>query len=207
MTSLTISRHLARVAVVTTFAATLPLLAVAPAHAAGNYMAKVDIVAEGIDLKPIYVGANANGYTGTEATGHRFLVRVFAKADGQKRVWKVKIHGEDEKALFQKDVGKTEGWDVYGKSHEVMAKPQDLVWKKYPVNVCRDNMEQMMAAGKTKAQVLANDRKVTATAVIAFSAWADTKAHNKKADHDVYGWEEHMDLVFYPVQVVCRAAL
>jgi hypothetical protein len=133
---------------------------------------------------------------------------VFAKADGQKRVWKVNIHStSSDLVLFEKDVGKTEGWDVYGKSHELMAKPQSLQWSKAPVSVCRDNMEQMIAAGKTKAQVLANDRKVTATAVIAFSAWADTKAHNKSRKHDLFGQEEHMDLVFYPVQVVCRAAL
>ena len=46
-------------------------------------MAKVDIVAEGIDLKPLHVGANANGYTGTENTPRNFMVRVFAKAKGQ----------------------------------------------------------------------------------------------------------------------------
>lgn len=192
----------------TTLAVTVPLLATAPTLAAGNNMAKIDIVAEGIDLAPIYVDANANGYTSTETKAHRFLVRVFAKAAGQKRVWKVRIEGEEGKTLFEKNVGRSEGWDVYGKSHEVMAKPQSVLWKQYPVNVCRENMDKMIAAGKTKAQVLSNDRKVTATAAIIFSAWADTKANNKKNDHEViYGLEEHTDMVFYPVQVVCRAAL
>ena len=200
--------RLVKLAITTaTFAMALSLLATT-AVLAGNNMAKIDIVAEGIDLAPIYVNANANGYTATETKAHRFLVRVFAKAAGQKRVWKVKIHGEDGKSLFEKNVGRSEGWDVYGKSHEVMAKPQSVLWKKYPVNVCRENMEQMIAAGKTRAQVLSNDRKVTATAAISFSAWADTKANNKKGDHDViYGLEEHTDMVFYQVQVVCRAAL
>jgi hypothetical protein len=197
----------AKLAISGVIALAMPILATAPALAAGN-MAKVDIVAEGIDLKPIHVGANANGYTGTEATGHKFLVRVFAKAAGQNRVWKVKIHStKTDLVMFQKDVGKSEGWDVYGKSHEVLAKPQGLQWVDAPVNVCRNNMEQMIAAGKTKAQVLSNDRKVAATALIAFSAWADSKANNRKDYHSPLGWDEHTDFVKYPVQVVCRAAL
>jgi hypothetical protein len=199
----------AKLAITTTLAVAIPLLAAAPVFANGNNMAKVDIVAEGIDLKPIYVGANANGYTGTEATAHTFLVRVFAKAAGQKRVWKVNIHStSSDLVMFQKDVGKSEGWDVYGKSHEVKAKPQSLQWAKAPVDVCRDNMKAIIAGGKTKAQVLGNDRKVTAVALIGFSAWADSKASNKKGKHDIImGQEEHTDFVKYPVQVVCRAAL
>lgn len=181
------------------------VLATAPAQA-GNNMAKVDIVAEGIDMQPIYVGADSNGYTGTEATAHRFMVRVFAKAAGQKRVWKVAIHGGNNN-LFVKDVGRSEGWDVYGKSHEVMAKPQSLQWDTFPVEACRDNMKKMIAGGKSKAQVLSNDRKVSVRAVIEFSAWADSKGNNKKDDHDKAGNERHMDWVEYPVQVVCRAAL
>lgn len=209
MTDETFSGRLARAALISLFAAAVPLATVLSAQAAGNNMAKVDIVAEGIDLAPIYVGANGNGYTGTEATGHRFLVRVYAKAAGQKRVWKVKIHStSSDLVMFEKNVGKSEGWDVYGKSHEVTAKPQNLQWVKAPVSVCRDNMEQLIATGKTKAQVLGNDRKVTATALIGFAAWADTKANNKKGKHDdIFGTEEHVDFAKYPVQVVCRAAL
>jgi hypothetical protein len=201
----TLLGRLSRLATFCAIAIAMPLFATAPTLA-GDNMAKVDIVSEGVDLKPIYVGATGEGYTGTEATAHKFMVRVFAKAAGQKRVWKVRIFGKDN-TLFDKDVGKSEGWDVYGKSHEVMAKPQNLQWATYPIDACRDNMKKMIASGKTKAQVLANDRKVMATAVIEFSAWADTKANNKKDDHDKAGNQAHLAMTPYTVQVVCRAAL
>lgn len=193
---------------VTLLAATMPLLVVAPAQAGSN-MEKVDIVAEGIDLKPLYVGANANGYTGTENTPHNFMVRVFAKAKGQNRVWAVSIYGYGTgHKMFEKEVGKSEGWEVYGKSHVVSARPRDLQWLTVPVQLCKDNMAKLMASGMTKAQVLDNDRKVMAHAQIAFSAWADSKAHNKKNDHRTAdGFREHSDNIVYPVPVVCRAAL
>ena len=172
-------------------------------------MAKVDIVAEGIDLKPLYVSANSSGYTGTENMAHKYMVRVFAKAKGQNKVWKVAIHGVGKgTTFFQKDVGKSEGWDVYGKSHEVHAKPGSVKWLTTPMNVCKNNMVNMIAAGKTKDQVLANDRKVTAYALIGFTAYADSKGNNKKGKHESSGGiEPHSDNVAYAVPIVCRAAL
>ncbi len=197
----------ARVTTAAVFATVLTLSAAAPALAGSN-MEKVDIVAEGIDLKPLYVGANADGYTGTEPTAHKFMVRVFAKAKGQNRVYNVLIHGINNHILFQKHVGKSEGWDVYGKSHEVYSKPQNLKWVTVPVKLCKENMAQLIASGKTKAQVLASDRKVTAYAFIGFTAYADSKANNKKNKHtSADGIAPHSDNITYPVPVVCRAAL
>ena len=197
----------ARVATAALFATVLTLSAAAPALAGSN-MEKVDIVAEGIDLAPLHVGANADGYTGTEAIAHKFMVRVFAKAKGQNRVYNVVIHGINNHILFQKHVGKTEGWDVYAKSHEVYSKPQNLKWLTVPVKLCKENMAKLIASGKTKAQVLANDRKVTAYALIGFTAYADSKANNKKNKHNsADGIAPHSDNIAYPVPVVCRAAL
>jgi hypothetical protein len=202
--------HLGRfskLAIVTLAVATLPLLAIAPAQAGSN-MAKVDIVSEGIDLAPIYVSSNANGYTGSEPAKHKFMVRVFAKASGQNRVWKVAIHGLKGVTFFQKDVGKSEGWDVYGKSHEFWAKPGEVKWMTTPKEACDANLKKMVAAGKTKAQVLANDRKTQALAFVYFTAFADSKAHNKKGKHESGGGiEPHNDNTAYTVPVVCRMAL
>lgn len=185
----------------------VPLVATVPALAGSN-MAKVDIVAEGIDLAPIYVSSNANGYTGSEQAKHKYMVRVFAKASGQNRVWKVQIHGLKGVSLFSKDVGKSEGWDVYGKSHEVWAKPGDIKWMTTPKEACNANLKKMVAEGKTKAQVLGNDRKTQALAFIYFTAFADSKAHNKKGKHDTAdGMMPHSDNAAYSVPVVCRQAL
>lgn len=203
-----LSRQLGKLALVCAATIAAPLAATAPALAGSN-MAKVDIVAEGIDLKPMVVRSNASGYTGTINDPHRFLVRVFAKAKGQNRVWAVSIHGLDNGYKFhEQEVGKSAGWETYAKSHTLTAKPRDLTWRTTPVELCRDNMARLMAEGKTRAQVLGNDRKVTAYTFIGFSAWADSKAHNNKNDHKTKdGFTPHHDNILYAVPVVCQAAL
>ena len=184
-------------------------LSMSASAALASNMEKVDIVTEGIDLNPIYVNSNANGYTGSENKSHKYMVRVFAKAKGQNRVWKVSIFGIGKGvALFSKNVGKSEGWAVYGKSHEVHAKPSSLSWLTTPKTACDNMLKEKVSGGMSKADVLKNDRKTTATALVAFSASADSKAHNKKNKHDTLdGFFEHNDNVAYRVPVVCRAAL
>jgi hypothetical protein len=202
----TLTRRLALLPAVLAVAA--PLAAISPAQAGSN-MAKVDIVAEGIDMAPIYVDARSSGYTGSEDKAHKYMVRVFAKAAGQNRVWKVEIFGIGKSnSLFRKDVGRSEGWDVYGKSLEVHAKPGSLSWQTTPKTACDNLMKQKIAGGMTKAEVLSNDRKTTALAFVGFAAWADSKANNKKGKHDsAQGRDNHLDNTAYQVQVVCRAAL
>ena len=183
-------------------------IAAVPQAQAGSNMEKVDIVAEGIDLDPIHVNSNSSGYTGSENKSHKYMVRVFAKAKGQNRVWKVNIFGIGKGVLFSKDVGKSEGWPVYGKSHVVHAKPGSLSWSITPGTACNNLMKQKIAAGMTKSDVLKSDRKTTAVAFVAFGAYADSKAHNKSNKHDTSeGANDHNDNTAYQVQVVCRAAL
>lgn len=184
-----------------------PVASTTPTQAGSN-MAKVDIVAEGIDLDPIYVDSRSSGYTGSENKAHKYMVRVFAKASGQNRVWKVAIFGIGKGTIWSKDVGRSEGWDVYGKSHEIYAKPGSLSWQTTPKTACDNLMKEKMAGGMTKAQVLSNDRKTTALAFIGFEAYADSKANNRKGKHtSSQGSDNHVDNTAYRVQVVCRAAL
>ena len=184
-------------------------LSISASAALASNIEKVDIVTEGIDLNPIYVNSNSNSYTGSENKSHKYMVRVFAKAKGQNRVWKVSIYGIGKGvALFSKNVGKSEGWPVYGKSHEVHAKPSSLSWLTTPKTACDNMLKDKVSGGMSKADVLKGDRKTTAAAFVAFSASADSKAHNNNNKHVTSdGIEEHDDNVVYKVPVICRAAL
>jgi len=208
MTTTTLTGRLARAAT-TAFVATALLVSAAAPALAGSNMAKVDIVAEGIDLQPLVVRSDASGYIGTINDPHRFMVRVFAKAKGNNRVWGVSVQDYvNGHKYFDVEVGKSSGWETYGKSLTLTAKPRDIVWRKTPVELCRENMARMMAEGKTKAQVLGNDRKVTAYTFIEFSAAADSPANNKKNKHNsAEGRRSHADNILYAVPVVCQAAL
>jgi hypothetical protein len=120
----------------------------------------------------------------------------------------VAIYGKGKGKLFSKDVGKSEGWAVYGKSHEVHAKPSSLSWLTTPKTACDNMLKDKVAGGMSKADVLRKDRKTMASAFIYFMASADSKAHNKKNKHDTLaGMESHMDNILYRMPVVCRAAL
>ncbi len=183
-------------------------LSISASAALASSMEKVDIVTEGIDLDPIYVDSNSNGYTGSENKAHKYMVRVFAKAKGRNRVWWVSIHGIGKGPLFHKDVGKSEGWPVYGKSHEVHAKPSSLTWLTTPKTACDNMLKDKVTGGMSKADIMKGDRKTTAAAFIAFSASADSKGHNKDSKHVTSdGTAIHTDDVVYKVPVVCRAAL
>lgn len=208
MTTATLTGRIVRATTTALFAAVLTAGAAAPALAASN-MAKVDIVAEGIDLKPLIVRSDASGYIGTINDPHRFMVRVFAKAKGNNRVWGVSVQDYvNGYKYFDQEVGESAGWETYSKSLTLSAKPRDIVWRKTPVELCRENMAKMMAEGKTKAYVLGNDRKVTAYTFIEFSAVADSPANNKKNKHNsAEGRRTHSDNILYAVPVVCQAAL
>jgi hypothetical protein len=178
---------------------------------AGTNIEKVDIVKEGIDLAQIYVNARSSGYTGSEDKAHKYLVRVFAKAKGQNRVYKVVAFGlrsQNGAKLFYKDVGRSEGWATFGKSLELWAKPSSMGWITTPKTACDKMLKKKMDDGMAKADVLKNDRKTTALALVGFTAYADSKYNNKKGKHNsVGGISPHSDNVAYTVNVVCRAAL
>lgn len=183
-------------------------LASASPAAAGTNMEKVDMVVEGIDQKPLYVNANASGYTGTEDKAHRYMVRVYAKAKGMNRVWSVEVGSPGKPRLFDKTVGKSEGWATYAKSLEIDAKPGSVKWTKTPMQMCNQMLAEKVGQGVKKADVLKNDRKTIAFAELTFIAKADSKTHNEKNKHDTTDGEfGHSKTVFYQVPVVCRAAL
>ena len=85
----------------------------------GSNMEKADIVNECIDLHPIYLNSNANGYPDrkTRATNTWF---AFSPGKGQNRVWKVSITHRKGCRTVQQNVA-SGGLAVYGQSHEVHA--------------------------------------------------------------------------------------
>lgn len=195
----------------TRLALSAALLLALTGTALANKMEKVDIVKEGIDLAPIVVKANASGYGGYENPAHRYFVRLYAKAKGSNRVWWATVGNYGIAPFevsgghfFKQTAGHSEGWGVYTKSIAIDIAHNHAKWWGSPKEACDANLKTQMNKGKTKAQVLSKEWKLTAHTVIAFHAEADTKAHNKKDDHTISssdGWEK---TVSYPVSVVCR---
>jgi hypothetical protein len=47
---------------------------------AKDWIEKVELGRDGIDVKQVEVGANKNGYTGITTNAHRFLLKLYARA-------------------------------------------------------------------------------------------------------------------------------
>lgn len=176
-----------------------------------NRMEKVDMVREGIDLKPVIVKANANGYGGYENSAHRYFVRVFAKAKGSNRVWYAAI-GNNGAApfevggpiFFKQTAGRSEGWGVYKKSLSVDIGFSHTRWTTTPKAACEANLKKQMNKGMSKAEVLAKEWTVSTYSTIEFHAEADSKGNNKKNDHSTKSSEGTSKAIAYQVNVVCR---
>src|SRR5690606_8049027 len=60
--------------------------ALSTAAEAKDWIEKVDIVKGGVDVVPVEVRANANGYTGMKTKDHAFGLRLYAKATSGERI-------------------------------------------------------------------------------------------------------------------------
>jgi len=186
------------------------IVAIASTADAGSRFEKVNMVAEGIDLKPAIVRANSNGYTSYENSSHTYLLRLFAKAKGSNAVYTTAIGSTHQKrvpyeeTVFMHSSGKTDGWGVYKKSVKVPIELNKTRWFTSPGAACVSNLKAQMKKGVSKANVLKKEWKVTAKAKIRFDAFADSKVHNRNGRHS--GAEVGSRLIAYSVPVVCRAA-
>lgn len=190
-------------------------LVAGPAHAGAKFE-KVDIVKEGIDLAPIVVKANANGYTSYATAGRSYMVRVFAKAKGASHVWFAGIskHSlsdpmEAGSSYFfeQKAPPGDDGWGVYKKSLKVHLGFNNTTWVTPPKQLCANNLAAEKAKGKSQASVLQKEWKLQTKAVIYFIAAADSKSNNKKGKHTPSSVGVGNDHVVYPVVVICKKGM
>lgn len=186
------------------------IVAIASAAQAGSKFEQVNMVAEGIDLKPAILRANSNGYTTYENSSHTYLLRLYAKTRGSNAVYSAIVGSTHQKrvayedAVFMHTSGKTDGWGVYKKSITVPIKLDKTRWFVSPGAACDANLKAQMKKGMRKDAVLKKEWKVTARAKIQFDAAADSKVHNHNGRHS--GAEVGSRLIAYSVPVVCRAA-
>ena len=179
---------------------------VPPAHAAGS-IEQLDIIAEGVDRTAVVV-RNDGDYSGFETTGHKYGIRVFARAGRGSAIATVRLSSA---AVEDADVAQPRGyfleaatgsgWGVYKKSLAPVVSFADTRWTIDPRQLCRDNLEAGMRAGLRKADLLAREWKLTTQAVFRFHAVAVDRA---QAPGEIA--ETGSAPLLYPVTVTCRAS-
>ncbi|MFZ2101393.1 MAG: hypothetical protein WAU86_12600 [Oricola sp.] len=186
------------------------LLSVASAAQAASKVEKVDVVAEGIDIKPVVVRNNGD-YTTFENNTHKYGIRVFAKARGSNTIAMVLLSSAMKEDPTEVRIGhqyfyqstNDDGWGVYKKSLSPTVKFSQTNWTTDPRKVCKDNLAAKVKAGMKKEDVLKKEWNLTTHAVFGFHAVATTKAQARKGKF-VSGDASSATLI-YTVPVRCRA--
>ena len=194
---------------ITLIAGAIALFTSMPSAHAASKIEKVDMVAEGIDLKAVVVRNNGD-YTTFENSSHRYGIRVFAKARGNNAIAMVALSDvlrqnpvEVSSRSYFTQVTPDDGWGVYKKSLSPTVKFSETTWTTDPRKVCKDNLAERMKAGMAKADVLRKEWQLTTHAVFGFHALATTKAQAKK--QKFVAGDAGSAPLFYKVSVTCRA--
>jgi hypothetical protein len=183
---------------------------------AKDWIEKVSVGIDGIDVKSIEVRANSQGYTSIKTNSHRFLFGLYARATNGERIvgailsslngaeffegkspseWRRKFTGRDVGA------GSLRTWSFSYKPDVPVSK---IKWQgKTPVQICKAILASKMQHGQSKASVLSKTWNSTAKAHFQLQAVA---AHKNKAKNN--SWKmQHTDSerksMTYPVYVRC----
>jgi hypothetical protein len=172
-------------------------------HAGG--IERIDIAKEGIDLSQVEVRGDSSGYTGTVTDRVKLYLRAYAKTKGGNRIWEARIVSKT--SLYLQNVGKSEGWAVYAKSHVFNPKVGSVDWIRTPKTACDALLKEKVRGGMSKQDVLRRDWKTSTAIEVTFGVSADNKANNKKGKHNGVGKDYRYAVHPYRVNVLCRAAL
>lgn len=194
-------------------ATTLLCLSVGSAHA--GKITEVNMVPDGIDITPVEVRANSNGYVAIRTKSRGYSVRVFAKGKGTNHIYWAAVASYKNVNPFtrtatyyhQKAPNGSDGWGVYKKNLLVRAATENTSWALDPVAACKDNLKKQVANGLKKSDVLRREWKVKAYANLYFNVAVDSKSRIKNRKTSKKTSEFGSRGIHYPVIVLCEEAL
>ena len=146
------------------------------AASAKDWIETVSLTKDGIDAVPIEVSADAGGYTKIKSSGHRFLLKLHARATSGERIVAMKLGAFKGVLYFEGDGGL---WSQSFANRDVgsgtrrtvtlnvspVVPTAKITWQgPSPKQACAANMAQRMAGGLSKSAVLAKTWSVSARA-------------------------------------------
>ncbi len=174
-----------------TVAATLAAAFLAQPSFAADWIEKVSIGKDGIDVVPVEVSAHANGYAGLKTKSHTFGLRLQARATNGERIVAMKLGAYHGVVYFE---GGAAGWEQRFDNRAVGAGSKRMVdishsatiplakvqWQgPDPAARCAANLKALIAKGTGKAEALSKPYTLTALAWFELDAVA---AHKNKAE-------------------------
>ncbi|GAA0779026.1 hypothetical protein E1180_19265 [Roseibium denhamense] len=183
---------------------------------AKDWIEKVEVKKDGIDVIPVEVSANSNAYTGIASNSHRFLLRLYGKATSGERIVAMKVgsfkgvrYFEADGSLWSKSFKNRDVGSGTKRSVAITYKPvlplNKVRWQGWdPRQACALNMDKKIKSGMTKAQVLSKTWTVTAKAYFELDAVAAKKGKAKNNKWNIKNTTDQRDGYGYEVRVKCR---
>jgi hypothetical protein len=186
---------------------------------AKDWIEKVELSRDGIDVKQIEVGANKNGYTGITTNAHRFLLKLYARATNGERIVAMKLGSYNgvlyfegsgnlwNKSYAHRDVGAGTKRTVTINDTPTIPLSKISWYGSDPVKRCELKMQTEMNKGKSKAWVLSQEWTTAAYAHFELDAVA---AHKNKAENNNWNIGNTTDQragYNYELTVKCNAGM
>jgi hypothetical protein len=190
----------------------------ASSASAADWIDKVDVTRAGIDVIPIEVTAGDSGYKALKPTSHKFSLHLYAKAKTGKRIVAGALGTFNGVEFFEspgnlwqqsftgRDIGGGEA-KTFSRDHSVSIPVVKLGWQgKDPVAICNAFMQQKVAGGMKKSDVLAKNWSVQAHVFFQFQAVAARTGKAKNDKWSLANTESERKSLSYPVSVTCLSS-
>lgn len=199
----------------TTLVAILAASVATPALA-GQWVKSISIKRDGIDMTPIEVNANANGYTNVKTSSHKFRLQMTATSAKNKRLVAGMIgsyngvnffegsHSKYWDKKVEPKVLKNGGEKKIGFTYTPTIAVSKVFWTGgTPVEVCQKHMNKHAKTAAQKKAFLTKTHTISAMATFQFAAVAAKKKAAKKKSWHVGNTSSRKSSYLYSVNVKC----
>jgi hypothetical protein len=185
---------------------------------AKDWIDKVQISRDGIDVIPIEVSASGNSYKSIKTKKHRFLMKLYAKATSGERIVAGRVGSYKGVRVFEGATpGKfdqvLDGREMGGGEARTVSRPYDVdvslsavTWSKNPVEVCNDMLADKKTKGYSVAEVLGKTWDAKTYVYFEFEAVAARAGKAKNDKWNIKNTAGQRHSISYSVDVKCLPA-
>ncbi|WP_339822259.1 hypothetical protein [uncultured Parasphingorhabdus sp.] len=187
---------------------------------AKDWIDKVELTKDGVDIKEIEIASDGNSYTGIKTKDHRFALAIKVEAKSGKRIWDVTVESGDGADAFEApdpqfwsyQPNKTTLGSGNNRTLNMQLSPtidlDKVIWIGLisPTGLCQSNLEEKMQQGKSRASVLSQDWVVPARVSFSMNAVV-TRPDLATTIPDISKpYSSESSSLVYPVSLRCLAS-
>ncbi len=187
---------------------------------AKDWIDKVELTKDGVDIKEIEIASDGSGYTGIKTKDHRFALAIKVEAESGKRIWTVVVEaGHDADAFEAPD---PQFWSyrpnkatLGGGNNRTLNMDlsptinlDEVVWTGLisPTGLCQSNLDEKMTHGKSRESILSQDWVVPARVSFSMNAVVTRPDLATTTPNFNKPYSAKTSTLVYPVSLRCLAS-